>query len=103
MAFNDKQKKRIVAITRQLKEQKGVTIKQSELAQDLASCKQRQKKVLEIKEQFKDVPVIQEQANESHKKLQRIIDDLNDYMAILHPEGLLDYGSGSAKSIVGNG
>jgi len=38
-----------------------------------------------------------EEADKSVKKLQSIIDDINEYMTVLHPEGLIDIGGeGSA-------
>jgi len=104
MSLNDKQKKAVVAITRQLKEQKGLTIKQSELLQEIDDCKKRQKRALEIKQENEKLPAIAQKADDTHKKLQNIINELNEYMSILHPEGLLDYGSGAGgKQVMGQG
>jgi hypothetical protein len=104
MALNDKQKRAATAITRGLKEKKGLSIKQSELLQEIDDCKKRQKKALEIKEANAKSPVVVEKADETYRKLQNIIDDINEYMSILHPEGLLDYGSGaSGGKVMGQG
>ena len=104
MATNDKKKKRIVAIARQLKDKKGLTIKQNELNQDLTRFKTAQKEILKVKEEYKGVEIVEKEADAKYKKLQSIIDELNEYMSILHPEGIIDYGSGaSGKKIVGQG
>lgn len=101
MAFNDKQKRRAIAITRQLKEQKGITVKKGELLAGVNEFKKTQQEILKVKNEYADCPLVQEKADEEFKKLQKIIDDLNDYMKVLHPEGLLDLGS--ASSPVGQG
>jgi F0F1-type ATP synthase alpha subunit len=48
--------------------------------------------ILEIKEANKDHPNVLEEADKSVKKLQGIIDDINEYMTVLHPDGLIDIG-----------
>jgi hypothetical protein len=101
MAFNDKQKRRVVAITKQLKEQKGITVKKAELLAGINDFKKTQQEILKVKSEYSDCPLVQEEADKEHKKLQKIIDDLNEYMKVLHPEGLLDMGSSSSP--VGQG
>jgi uncharacterized membrane-anchored protein YjiN (DUF445 family) len=102
--MTDKQKRAYTAVIKKLKEQKGITIKYAEMQSDLQDCKDRQKKIVELKQQFTSLPAVQEEADKSYKKLQNIIEDINEYMSILHPAGLLDMGSGtSGKSIVGQG
>lgn len=104
MPFNDKQKKQFIAVARQLKQQKGLTFKQSELQQDIINCKKAQEEILKLKEGFENNKEVTTKVEENHKKLQTIIDDLNEYMRILHPEGLLDFGKGSAgQALMGNG
>jgi hypothetical protein len=104
MALNDKQKRRLVALTKQVREQKGITIKKAELDQDIARYKKTQQEILKQKEGFEDNIEVTTAVDKGYKKLQGIIDDLNDYMRVLHPAGLLDMGSGtSGKSIVGQG
>ncbi len=104
MPLNDKQRKKFVAIVRQLKKQKGVAIKQQELNQDIERYKKAQEEILVIKEQNLGLKDVESYADDKVKKLQGIIDELNEYMKILHPEGLLDLGIGSAgKAIVSNG
>jgi|688.fasta_scaffold2112237_1 hypothetical protein len=99
MPKTEKQKRRIIAIARQLKEQKGFTFKHSEYVEDLARFKKAQSEILKIKEEYKGVDVIQKKADIEYKKFQAIIDQINDYMQILHPEGLLDFGSSEAISV----
>ena len=101
--FSEKQKRQIVAITRKLKEQKGITIKPSEVDHDLKDLKETIKKIDSIKEEFKDTPAVVEEADKGKKRLMKIISDMNEYMAVLHPEGLLDYGSGSGGKVMGQG
>jgi uncharacterized membrane-anchored protein YjiN (DUF445 family) len=104
MAFNDKQKKRFVAIARQLKQQKNITIKQNEIVEDLKRYKKAQEDVLTVKEQYKGNEAVSKAADESYQRLQKIIGDLNEYMNILHPEGLIDFGSGKGgKQILSQG
>jgi len=99
MAKTEKQKKRIIAIARQLKEQKGLTFKHSEFVQDLTRAQKAQTDILKVKEEYKGVDVVEKEADKEYKKLQSIIDEINDYMQILHPEGLLDFGSSEAISV----
>lgn len=104
MPMNEDQKKKLVALTRQLKKQKGISIKQSELQEDITRLKKAQEEINSIKEQHKDVEVVQKEADVENKKLQIIINELNDYMKVLHPEGLLDFGTGATgQQIVGQG
>lgn len=103
MALNDKQKRNAIAIARKLKKDKGFTIKQSELLHEIDDCKKRQKKALEIKNENSDSPAVVEKADQTHKQLQKIIDDINDYMSVLHPEGLIDYGAGPTGKVMGQG
>ncbi|MBT6842834.1 MAG: hypothetical protein HOA17_03430 [Candidatus Melainabacteria bacterium] len=93
MSLNDKQKKRVVAITKQLKIQKGISINQKEIMDGISSCKKSQQEILGIKKQHPNSLEVREKAETNTKKLQNIIDDLNEYMRILHPEGLLEMGS----------
>ena len=102
--MNEDQKKRFIAIVRQLKKQKGITLKQSELVKDLNNVKQAQERILKVKEEYKDEEVVQREADKEYKKLQEVANNLNDYMKVLHPEGLLDFGTGaSGQAIVGQG
>lgn len=104
MAFNDKQKKRFVAIARQLKEQKGLTIKQNEIVEDLKRYKKAQEDILKVKEEYQGNEAVSKAADDSCKRLQKIIGDLNEYMSILHPTGLIDFGSGKGgKQVVSQG
>jgi hypothetical protein len=99
MPKTEKQKKRIIAIARQLKEQKGFTFKHSEYVEDLARFKKAQSDILKVKEEYKGVDVVEKEADKEYKKLQSIIDEINDYMQILHPEGLLDFGSSQTITV----
>lgn len=103
MGLNEKQKKAAIAITRKLRKDKGFTVKQAELLQGIDDCKQKQRKILEIKKENEESPAVVEEADKAYKQLQKIIDDVNEYMAILHPEGLLDYGSGPTGKVMGQG
>ena len=102
MPMNEEQQKKFTAIIRQLKKQKGLTIKHAELNEELKFYKDKQKEVKAIKA-GSDNKVVHEEADKQNKKLQNIIDDLNDYMKVLHPEGLLDYGTGAGGQVVGQG
>jgi hypothetical protein len=99
MAKSDKQKRRIIAIARQLKEQKGLTFKHSEFMQDLNRAQKAQADILKVKEEYKGIEIVEKEADKEYKKLQAIIDEINDYMQILHPEGLLDFGSSPTISV----
>jgi len=102
MAMNEKDKIRVTALAKKLKEQKGITIKQAGLQSDVTKLKKDQDKIKKIKSGSESLAVHKE-ADTAVKKLQSIIDDLNDYMTVLHPEGLLDYGSGGGGKIMGQG
>lgn len=104
MALNDKQKRRLVAVVNQLKQQKGLTIKKNELDQDIARYKKAQQEILQQKEGFEDNKEVVDAVEKGYKKVQSIIDELNEYMRVLHPEGLLDLGQGSSgKAILSQG
>jgi hypothetical protein len=104
MAMNEDQQKKFVAIVRQLKKQKGVSIKQAGIMKDIKRFQQAQKDILQVKEEFKDNEIVVKEADKEHKKLQAVVNELNEYMKILHPEGLLDFGAGSTgQQIVGQG
>ncbi len=104
MAMNDQEKKRFVAIARRLKDQKGITIKHSEVGLLLGKLKQGHQDVSKVKEQYKDVEAVYKEADTELKKIQDIINDLNEYMSILHPTGLIDFGSGKGgKQVVSHG
>ena len=104
MPMNEDQKKKFVAIIRQLKKQKGIAVKQSGLAKDLNNVKEAQQRVLEVKNKYPDDKVVQREADKEYQKLQSVASDINEYMKILHPEGLLDFGTGSnGQQIVGQG
>lgn len=92
MAFSEQEKKRFKAIIRRLRKEKGIRIYKHELDTDLLRLKKAQQSILEIKEASKDQPNVIEEADKSVKKLQGIIDDINEYMTVLHPEGLIDIG-----------
>ena len=101
--IDQKQKKRAVAVVKALRDQKGIVLKKHELDQDLKNLKKAQQEVLDIKAQDSS-PATQKEADKSFNKLQSIIDDLNDYMSVLHPEGLIDIGpsaQGGSMSISG--
>lgn len=104
MAFNEQKKRRIVAITKQLRNQKGLTIKQSDLNEGLAEYKEAQTQLLSLKEKYNSMPGVVEKIDSEYKKVQKIINDLNEYMSVLHPEGLIDFGSGKGgKQVVSQG
>lgn len=92
MAFSEQEKKRFQAIIRRLRKEKGIRIHKHELDTDLLKLKKAQQSIIEIKEAHKDQPTVIEEADKSVKKLQTIIDDINEYMSVLHPEGLIDMG-----------
>lgn len=92
MAFSEQEKKRFKAIIRRLRKEKGIRIYKHELDSDIAKIQNDIKAIEKIKEEHKDTPVVVEEADKAHKKLKGIIDDLNDYMSVLHPEGLIDLG-----------
>lgn len=96
MQFNDKEKKRMVALTRELKRQKGLTIKNHEMQHTINTYKKTQKEILSIKDKYAGNKEVESVALAEHKKLQEIIDELNQYMAVIHPEGLIDFSGKSA-------
>ncbi len=96
MPLNDKEKRRFVAIAKEMKKKKNFVIKQTGMRAGITEYQKAQKELLELKEEYKDCPAVVQKAEENYKKLQGIIDDLNEYMRVLHPEGLLDLGSGSS-------
>lgn len=102
--MNEDQKKKFVAVVRQLKKQKGITVKQADLAKDINHFKEAQQEILKVKEEYKDEELVQKEADKEYKKLQGIVNELNDYMKVLHPEGLLDFGTGTnGQQVVGQG
>ncbi len=102
--MDEKTKRRVVAIAKQLKEKKNFVVNQQEVNKDIVRYKKAQQDILKVKEQYKGIELVEKEADSSHKKLQDIIDGLNEYMRVLHPAGLLDMGSGSSgKSVVGQG
>lgn len=104
MAMNEDQKKKFVAIVRQLKKQKGISIKQAEVTKDIKRFQKAQQDILKVKEEYKGNTIVENEADKENKKLQSVINELNDYMKILHPEGLLDFGTGSTgQQVVGQG
>ena len=104
MPMNENQKKKFVAIVRQLKKQKGVTVKQADLMKDINHFKKAQQDILKVKEEYKDHEIVQKEADKEYKKMQNIVNELNEYMKVLHPEGLLDFSTGSTgQAIVGQG
>ena len=102
-ADKEKKQRRVLAITKQLREQKGVVIKKQELDFDLKNLKKAQKEMGEMaKEDGTDLA--KQIAKEETAKLQNVIDELNEYMGIIYPEGLIDLGGdemGSSISISG--
>ena len=104
MPLNDKEKRRFVAIAKEMKKKKNFVVKQPEMRAGIQEYQKAQKELLDLKEEYKNYPAVVQKADESYKQLQTIIDDLNEYMRVLHPAGLLDMGSGSSgKSVVGQG
>lgn len=102
--MDQKKKRRAIAIAKKLKEEKGLTIKLSEIDEDIKKIKKNQAEILKIKTENQGSKVIEKAADDNYKKLQDIIDTLNEYMEILHPAGLIDYGSGpSGKKVVSQG
>ncbi len=95
MSLSEKEKRRVIAITRQLKEQKGIGVDPKEINADIKIYRDKLAGLDAVKKEYSDLPAIVEEAEQEQKKLQSIINDLNEYMEVLHPEGLLDFGSGS--------
>ncbi len=90
MAFDEKEKRRLIALTRALKEEKGLSIKKIELDNDILRLRKAEKELEAIKQEYKDSPVVVKEAEKEKAKLRAIVDQLNEYMKIIHPEGLLD-------------
>ncbi len=105
MSFSDKEKRRLIALTRALKEEKGIQLKKIELDNDIARFRDAQKQLEVIKQEYKDSPVVVKEAEKESAKLQIIVDQLNEYMSLIHPEGLLDIGNndGKGKSMMVSG
>ena len=98
MALSDKEKRRLIAITKELRRKKGIRIKKSNLDQDLQNLKKAQEKIDKIKQENAEIPAVIDEANKSHQKLQVIVDQINDYMKVLTPEGLIDIDDGGKPS-----
>ncbi len=105
MSFSDKEKRRLIALTRALKEEKGLSIKKNELDIDIARFRDAQKQLEVIKQEYKDSPAVVKEAEKESAKLQTIVEQLNEYMSIIHPEGLLDINGdgGKGKSMMVSG
>lgn len=105
MSFSDKEKRRLIALTRALKEEKGIQLRKAELDNDIARFRDAQKQLDVIKQEYKDSPAVVKEAEKESAKLQAIVDQLNEYMSIVHPEGLLDIGNsdGKGKSMMVSG
>jgi uncharacterized FlaG/YvyC family protein len=91
---NEKKALRLKAIAKGLKEKKGLVVKESELKTDISKLEKAQKEIKETSSKFQTQEGKTE-ADRAYKKLQNIIDDLNEYMAILHPEGLIQLDTSS--------
>ena len=104
MPMNEKQKRKFLAVVRQLKKQKNFTVKQAEIAKDIKNLEKAQAEINKVAQEHKEEAAVQKAAEAENQKLQNIINDLNEYMKVLHPEGLLDYGSGAnGQQVVGQG
>lgn len=105
MSFSDKEKRRLIALTRALKQEKGLSMKKVELDSDIARFRDAQKQLEVIKQEYKDSPAVIKEAEKESAKLQAIVEQLNEYMSIIHPEGLLDIGNndGKGKSMMVSG
>lgn len=87
-----KNKRRAIAITKKLKEEKGINLTKAGFDVGL---KQYQKAQEQIRKEAEgsNSPEVKRVADESCQKLQGIIDDINYYMGIVYPEGLIDIGT----------
>lgn len=104
MGLNDKEKKKLIALTRRLKEEKGITIKKAEIDGDIQRFRKAQEEIQAVENEYKDYPAVVEEAKQSRQKLQSIIDELNEYMGVVYPEGLIDLGSGpQGQAVMANG
>lgn len=92
---DEKKALRVRALAKGLKEKKGFVAKESELKQDIARLEKTQKEIKEASSKFQTEEG-KSQADNAYKKLQNIIDDLNEYMSILHPEGLIQIDTSSS-------
>lgn len=90
--MDEKEKTKFVAIIRRLQKDKGFTIKNHAVKGYIDELKKKQNELKEIKEENPDSAAVQDEADKGYKQLQSVVDDLNSYMAVLHPEGLIDYG-----------
>lgn len=98
-----KEKRRVLAIAKRLKEQKGIMVSKLAVDDDLRKLKKAKKEAEEIGANS-DSAVVKKASEETQANLQSVIDNLNDYMGIIYPEGLIDLGGeelGSTMSISG--
>jgi hypothetical protein len=104
MAFTEQEKRRIIAITRKLREDKGIVIRKSDLDQDLARVKSSQDNIVKSKK-LDTSKEHAAKADESTKKLQEVIDNLNEYMSVLHSANLIeiDVGGSDLKAAIASG
>lgn len=104
MALNEKEKRRLVALVKGLKTQKGITLNQNSANKGIQELKGIQKEILQVKKEYPDSAEVKDKADKEFNRLQNIIDNLNEYMTVLHPEGLIDLGSGSGGGkVMGQG
>lgn len=99
----EKERRRIIGITKQLREQKGIVISKKEVDKDLQNLKNAQHE-LDAMVQPDSTPAFKREVKESKGKLQDVIDEINLYMGIVYPEGLIDLGGdemGSSISVSG--
>lgn len=99
-----KEKRRIVAITKRLKEEKGINLTKAEFDIGIKQA-QKAQELIRKEAEGNDSPDVQQAADESCAKLQSIIDDINYYMGAVYPEGLIDIGTDNeqGQSIVASG
>ena len=91
MALSDAEKERLIYLTQQMQKEKGVSLKMEELLYDINRYREAQQEILKIAKESNDAPAVVEEANKSFDKLQRIIDDLTEYIEVLEPVGLIQY------------
>lgn len=103
-ASKDKKRRRLIALTKKLREEKGIVMKKHELETDIRTIRKAQEEINKIAEQDASKE-IQDYASETNGQLQSIIDDINYYMGIVYPEGLIDIGGpeGFGKSVMTTG
>ncbi len=92
----EKKSRRIVAVTKELRQKKGITIKKHEIDIGLKQLTKAKKDILQMGETDGSEAAKKAAATES-EKLQNIIEDLNYYMGIVYPEGLVDIGEGEDR------